>query len=124
MKHPPLTATSPVHLAEKLRHLPPEAQAAFIRFQISFQARDLDPVIFAILDDFIPQKPETALAAHPGDTRLMDDLGFDSIAITETIFFTEELFGITISNEEILQVRTLDELRHFILRKTAVSIAG
>ena len=124
MKHSSATGSASAHLAEKLRHLPPEAQAAFVRFQISFQARDLDPVIFAILEDFIPRKTETPLAAHTGDTRLLEDLAFDSIAITELIFFTEELFSITISNEEILQVRTLDDLRHFILRKATVSIAG
>jgi acyl carrier protein len=56
--------------------------------------------------------------------RLMEDLGYDSLAITELIFFTEELFGITISNEEILEARTLDELRHFIHRKVTAVAAG
>jgi len=49
----------------------------------------------------------------------MDELGFDSLAITEVVFFTEELFEISIANEEILAVRSLDDLRSFIRRKVS-----
>jgi acyl carrier protein len=100
--------------------MPAGAQAAFHRFQTGGDPAGLDPVICAILDDFIPRDPEIPLAELPGDTRLVDDLGFDSLAITEVVFFTEDLFGITITNEEIVQVRTLDDLRGFIRGKVAV----
>ena len=117
---PPSTpVTPPVDLEEKLRHLPLDARAAFRRFQAEGKAADLDVVIFAILEDFIPKKTGQALAGLPGDTPLMDGLGFDSLAITEIIFFAEDLFGISISNEEILKVRTIDDLRLFIRRKVA-----
>ena len=105
---------------ERIKHLPAEARAAFQRFQKEGDPAGLDPVILAILEDFIPRSPATPLAELPGDTRLIDDLGFDSLAITEVVFFTEDLFGITISNEEIVQVRTLDDLRGFIRRKVDV----
>ena len=104
MDHPPTAANAAETRNEKLRHLPPAARAAFQRFQSTRDARELDVVIFAILEDFIPRQREKSVAEHPGDTRLMDDLGFDSLALTEIIFFSEELFNITISNEEILQV--------------------
>jgi acyl carrier protein len=35
------------------------------------------------------------------------------------VFATEDLLGIRIANEEILQVMTLDDLRGFIRRKAA-----
>ena len=35
------------------------------------------------------------------------------------MFFAEDLFGISIANEEILKVRTIDDLRLFIQRKIA-----
>lgn len=121
MERTPAATTAP---DDKLRHLPPAAQTAYHRFQATRATADLDVVIFAILADFIPQKTGQPLAALPGQTRLMEDLGYDSLAITELIFFTEELFGITISNEEILEARTLDELRHFIHRKVTAAAAG
>jgi acyl carrier protein len=105
---------------DRIKHLPAEARAAFRRFQHEGAPAGLDPVILAILEDFIPHRPADPLAKLPGSTRLIDDLGFDSLAITEVVFFVEDLFGIGITNEEIVQVRTLDDLRGFILRKVAV----
>ena len=117
-------ATPAATSAEKLRHLPPEARAAFERFRATGDLTALDPVILAILDDFIPRPPAKPLAEMPGTTVLMEELGFDSLAITEVVFFTEDLFGISIANEEILQVRTLDDLRGFVRRKVAARVAA
>lgn len=104
---------------EILRHLPEVARAAFHRFKSGGDPAALDPVVFAILADFIPCDSAVPLAELPGNTRLIDDLGFDSLAITEVVFFTEDLFGITITNEEIIRVRSLDDLRDFIRGKVA-----
>lgn len=120
----PLKGPSPAEIEAKLRHLTPAAQAAFRRFQLSGDAAALDPVINAILEDFIPKAPEKPLGEMPGGTALMDDLGFDSLAITEVVFFTEDLFGISIANDEIMQVRTLDDLRGFVRRKVTLRKAG
>ena len=105
---------------ESIRHLPAEARAAFARFQADGDPSSLDPVVLAILEDFIPRRSAIPLAELPGGTRLIDDLGFDSVAITEVVFLTEDLFEFSISNEEILSVRTLDDLRSFIRRKVAL----
>jgi acyl carrier protein len=102
---------------QALRHLPEAARQAFHQFQESGDPVLLDPVVLAILEDFIPKQHAQPLAELPGETRLMDDLGFDSLAITEVVFFTEDLLGIRIANEEIIQVRTLDDLRGFVRRK-------
>ncbi|MDB6114630.1 MAG: hypothetical protein JWQ83_1676 [Lacunisphaera sp.] len=113
----PARPSAATYRDENLRHLPPAAQAAFEQFQAGGDPALLGPVMFAILEDFIPRTPTCSLAQLPGGSRLIDDLGFDSLAITEVVFFTEELFGITITNAEISQVRTLDDLRGFIHHK-------
>ena len=109
---------------DKIRHLPDDVRASFRRFQTEGDLAALDPVIFAILEDFIPKTAARPLAEFPGTTLLIDELGFDSLAITEVVFFTEDLFGISIANEEIIQVRTLDDLRGFVRRKVAARAAG
>jgi acyl carrier protein len=119
MKIPAATPVRPNEHEERIKHLPAEARAAFAQFQAKGDPAVIDPMVLAILEDFIPKAPDQPLAQLPGSTRLFDDLGFDSLAITEVVFFTEELFGITITNDEILQVRTLDDLRGFIRAKLA-----
>jgi acyl carrier protein len=119
MKLPAANSVPAADTEQRIKHLPPEARAAFQQFQASGDPAAVDPLVLAILDDFIPKSPGTPLAQLPGTTRLIDDLGFDSLAITEVVFFTEDLFGINISNEEIIQVRTLDDLRGFIRAKLA-----
>ncbi len=104
---------------DRIKHLPAEARAGFHRFQATGDPAALDPVIFAILEDFIPRQPARPLAELPGDTQLIDDLGFDSLAITEVVFFTEDLFDISITNEEIVGVRSLADLSGFIHAKVA-----
>lgn len=104
---------------DKIRHFPEPVQASFRQFEETRDPAALDPVILAILNDFIPTKSAQPLQDLPGTTRLVEDLGFDSLAITEVVFFTEELLGISIANEEILQVRTLDDLKTFVRTKVA-----
>ncbi len=102
---------------ERIRHLPAAAREPYQRFNTSGDPAALDAVIFAILDDFRPNPDGAPLATLPGDTRLVADLGFDSLTITEIVFFIEDLFGISISNQEIVLVRSLDDLRSFVRRK-------
>ena len=108
---------------DKIRHLPAPAQAAYRRYRATGDVAELDTVIVAVLEDFAPKTVTQPLAELPGSTHLMNDLNFDSLAITEVVFFTEDLLGIRIANEEILQVLTLDDLRAFIRRKAAASQA-
>lgn len=105
---------------ERIRHLPAPARAAFQRYRTEGNLAALDTVMLAILADFIPRSAAAPLAELPGATRLIDDLGFDSLAITEMVFFIEDLFGIVIANHEIIRVRTLDDLRKFVRDKVAV----
>ncbi|MDP2136916.1 MAG: hypothetical protein Q8J74_03600, partial [Candidatus Didemnitutus sp.] len=66
------SAAASSHQEESIRHLPAEARAAFARFQASGDPADLDPVLFAILEDYIPKPPLQPLAELPGDTLLID----------------------------------------------------
>jgi len=117
-------AAKAAQLEENLRRLPEPAQAAFRQYQRSGDAAALDVVLLAVLEDFIPKTPARPLSELGGETKLMEDLGFDSLAIAEVVFFTEDLLDIRIENEEILQVQTLDDLRRFVRGKVAGRAPG
>ena len=99
------------------RHFPAEVQQAYTRFLQTRVPADADIVVMAIMLDHRPDK-KLRPTELPADTLgLVADLGFDSVAITEMVFFLEDLFLVRISNEEILRVRTVGDLRAFVRQK-------
>lgn len=113
-----ISTNQPADPEQKLKNLPAAAQAAYRRYKEKGDLPALDEVIMAILTDFAPKGKDELLAMASGESRLIEDLGFDSLAITEVVFFTEDLLGISIGNQELVQIRTLDELRQFVRKKT------
>jgi acyl carrier protein len=104
-----------------VKHFPVEIREAFARFRENRSSADADVVVLAIVLDHKPDKTDKASAPLHDESRLVEDLGFDSIAITEMVFFLEDLFQVRIGNDEILRVRTVGELRAFIREKLAVA---
>jgi acyl carrier protein len=114
----PSAATSP------LARFPAEIQAAYERFRAAPNPADLQTVVHAALRDFMPKRNAAASAPLEPAARLIEDLGFDSLAVAETVFFFEDLFDIKIQTQEIANLRTVGELQEFVLHKLSTSTAS
>jgi hypothetical protein len=99
-----------------------ESREGYQRFKDGGDPADLDGVVMAMLRDHSPRRNFPAPGANHGGLRISEDLGLDSLAVTEMVFFAEDLFEIRITNQEIAEVRTVDDLRQFIRRKVASSL--
>jgi acyl carrier protein len=107
------------------RHFPEDVRQAYERFGASRLPADADVVVLAIMLDHMPDKKLRPAGAPADSLALVADLGYDSVAITEMVFFLEDLFSVRISNDEILRVRTVGDLRAFVQQKlTAQPPAG
>jgi len=106
----------------QLARYPVEARDAYERFRTTGDVEALRLVVMAAVRDFMPKR--NLGAANPElrpDMKLMEDLGYDSLAVAETVFFFEDLFKVRIQNTELLNVRTIGELQKFVMEKLAES---
>ncbi len=58
------------------------------------------------------------LGLDPADitehSNLVDDLGADSLSVVDLIMSVEDEFGVTIPDEEVENIRTIDQVVQFI----------
>jgi acyl carrier protein len=48
------------------------------------------------------------------ESRLVDDLGFDSLGLVELVLTFEETFNVEISDKETEQFRTVQDIVHYV----------
>ncbi len=101
-----------------LARFPAEVVAAFQRYRASGDAGAVEEVVIAAVVDFRPVNAGRSQPIADGK-RLQEDLGYDSVAVAELVFFLEDLFEMTISNDDILAVSTIGDLRACVVRKLA-----
>jgi acyl carrier protein len=104
---------------ESLVGFPTRIITAFHDFAQHGDPKDLDVVVLGVLHFYLAKKPVETLDALPGTTRLIEDLGCDSLTMMDTVFMVESLFDISLNDAELARIATLDDLRNY-LRKQAV----
>ncbi len=107
---------NPPEVPQPLSRFPAEVRDAYLRFASQRDEAALRVVILAAVQDFMPRdeaNPRTAPLR--ADERLVGDLQFDSLAIAETVFFFEDLFRVTIKNDELFALHTVGELCEFVV---------
>jgi 3-hydroxyacyl-[acyl-carrier-protein] dehydratase len=112
-----LTENDLADLKEGLRRCSPETIEAAIRYR---QTGDLDAiplVVFGILDRYQPATAPIKLSEANENTRLIEDIGLDSLTLLEIVLSIEEVLKLRIENEELREIRTLGQLNKFLHAK-------
>jgi hypothetical protein len=102
---------------ENLEGFPPTVVNAYLAFAESGDLARLDDVMLGVLQFYLAKPPPAPLAALPGSTRLVEDLGCDSLTMADLIFRGEGLLGIKLVDDELARIVTLDDLREHFRRQ-------
>lgn len=101
----------------KLEGYPPAVRQAYYDYCLKRDEDTLLLVVVSALEFMLPVSPSETLITMPEETRLVEDLGVDSLALTELVFLLEELFDVRITNNELAELRTIGDLKKFSIRK-------
>jgi acyl carrier protein len=110
------SAEAQKRIRETLVGFPPRTISAYQAFSEGGDAGNLDIVVLGVLHFYLAKKPVGTLDTLPGTTRLIEDLGCDSMTMLDTVFMVETLFNVRIDDQELTQLATLDDLRLYLRR--------
>jgi len=98
----------------KLARYEPGVREAFLRFRATGNVSDVQTVVLAMVREHLPKPSDAPIT---DGQRLIEDLGYDSLAVAEVVFAFEDLFGLRIETSEIVQLDTVGSLKAFIAKK-------
>ena len=101
-----------------LARFPAEVLEAYQRYSTKGDPVAVQEVVIAAVVDYCPARGGP-LPAVTDESRLVEDLAYDSVSVAELVFFLEDLFDLTISNDDLLKVRSIGELRACVIRNLA-----
>jgi len=106
---------------------PPQISIDYIAYATTGDAQKLDAAVLGVIQFYLAKPPTQPLVSLPGTTRLKEDLGVDSLTMVDTLFLSETLFDIKLSDEALAEVQTIDDLlahfRHQLTRNDPLTSA-
>jgi acyl carrier protein len=110
-------STDHADLEEALRRCTPETIAAARRYRETGEVTEIPAIVFGIIDRYQPATAPVQLTNADDTTRLIEDLGLDSLTLLEIVMSIEEVLQIRIANEDLRGIRTLAQLNKFLAAK-------
>jgi 3-hydroxyacyl-[acyl-carrier-protein] dehydratase len=109
-----LTETDVADLKEGLRRCSTATIEAAIRYRETGDIDTIPTIVFGILDRYQPATATVKLSEANDNTRLIEDIGLDSLTLLEIVLSIEEVLKLHIENEELREIRTLGQLNGFL----------
>ena len=100
-----------------LRGFPEASITGALALRTGKELADFEACLFGILVFYRPAGTDAPEGAPSGDMRLHEDLGLDSMSMSEAMFKIEELFDISIENAELAELTTIADARCLLLEK-------
>lgn len=102
---------------QELRGLPPSVVTAVLRLHAGGGMEDVEAMLPGLISYHLPPRAAPVPVPLGPGLRLREDLGLDSLALSEMAFKLDGLFHVPIETQEVAGVLTVEDLRDFLGRK-------
>lgn len=115
-----LTEQQTLEIKTALKRCRPETIDAALRFRDTRDAQEVPTIVYGIIERHLAPEAAQRLEGAADTTRLVEDLGIDSLTMLEVVLAVEETLHIgTIENEHLKEIRTLGEIKAFIAQRVS-----
>lgn len=101
-------------LRESLKRCPERAIEAAIEFNETRDPELVPFIVMGIIERFVEPDVRPVIREGNDQTRLLEDLGIDSLLMVEIVILVEETLGVHIENEELRNLRTLGDIKSYL----------
>ena len=101
-------------LRESLKRCSPRTIAAVIEYRRTGRSELLAPIVLGIIERFVEPEFRSKLQEGNDEVRVVEDLGVDSLMMLEIVMLVEDTLGVSIQNDELLELRTLGDVKTLI----------
>jgi 3-hydroxyacyl-[acyl-carrier-protein] dehydratase len=119
-----ITETELTDLKELLRRCSAPTVDAAVRFRETGDPKTVPTIIYGLIERYQPSTSTVKLSEANDDTRLVEDLGLDSLSLLELVLAVEEVLKLKIENEELREIRTIGNLNSFLQNKLIAPAAA
>lgn len=114
---PSFASKTPEQIKSEMHGFAPSCIEAAIRFHQDGRTDTFLGMLPGMLAFHLPPGKAAPPAVLEDGLRLNQDLGLDSLSLTEMAFKMDDLFGITIETREMAGVETIGDLKAFLGKK-------
>ncbi|HOO92683.1 MAG TPA: phosphopantetheine-binding protein [Opitutales bacterium] len=108
-------------IKESMRRCSPQTIDSAIQYRSTKDASLVPAIVTGIIERFLEPEARTLLKEKGDDVRIFDDLGVDSLTMLEIVMLVEDIIQITMDNDDLKDLRTINDIRSYIARKVPVA---
>ena len=114
MNPPPaakIATKTPAQITEELLGFPPSCVDAALRFRANGRFVDFSAMLPGMIAFHLPRGAARTPEILADALRLKEDLGLDSLALTEMAFKLDDLFAVSFETRDVFGLETVGDLR-------------
>jgi 3-hydroxyacyl-[acyl-carrier-protein] dehydratase len=105
------------YLRDALKHCSAATYEAACQFRRTGNPEHLAAILLGIIERHVEPDLRAKLKEPDDDLRLVEDLGIDSLTMTEVAALTEDVFQVSITSRELCELRTVGDFKQFMTLK-------